>query len=58
MHAAAAMREDWRHEAADLYRRLVAERAGGYDAAAELTEQEMNEVLERGFRQLRRRKAG
>lgn len=54
MHAAAAMQDDWRREAAELYRRLLGERAAGSDFAAELTEHAMNEALERGYRLLRK----
>lgn len=48
------MHDYWRHQAATLYRRLVELRAAGYDFDAELTEQELNATLERGYRQLRR----
>lgn len=43
---------DWRVLAAKLYRELVDERARGEELAAELTEQELNATLERGFAEL------
>lgn len=43
---------DWRVLAAKLYRELVDERRRGEEFAAELTELELNETLERGYLEL------